>query len=104
MNRQYKRAAEPRGGLVGEVAAAPVGDTVADLAPSDLRGPAAPPRRTTPRQFLHEVNVEMRKVAWPTKASTVNYSTVVLVTLAILMALIFALDLAFSKAAIFLFK
>ena len=64
----------------------------------------APKRRTSPRQFLHEVNVEMRKVAWPTRAETINYSTVVLLTLAILMALIFALDLAFSKLAIFLFK
>lgn len=64
----------------------------------------APRRRTTPRQFLHEVNVEMRKVAWPTRAETINYSTVVFITLAILMALIFGLDLAFSKLAVFLFK
>ena len=61
-------------------------------------------RRTGPRQFLHEVNVEMRKVAWPTRETTINYSVVVLVTLAILMALIFGLDLAFSKLALFLFK
>jgi preprotein translocase subunit SecE len=104
MNRQYKRAVERQGGLVEGIAAAPVGETVADLAPTDLRAPSAPPRRTTPRQFLHEVNVEMRKVAWPTRATTINYSTVVFFTLAILMGLIFALDLAFSKAAIFLFK
>jgi preprotein translocase subunit SecE len=56
------------------------------------------------RQFLHEVNVEMRKVAWPTRETTINYSIVVLVTLAILMAVIFGLDLAFSKLALFLFK
>jgi preprotein translocase subunit SecE len=61
-------------------------------------------RRTGPRQFLHEVNVEMRKVAWPTRETTINYSVVVLVTLAILMALIFGLDLGFSKLALFLFK
>ena len=61
-------------------------------------------RRTGPRQFLHEVNVEMRKVAWPTRETTINYSIVVLVTLAILMALIFGLDLLFSKLALFLFK
>ena len=66
--------------------------------------PGAPRRRTSPRQFLHEVNVEMRKVAWPTRSETINYSTVVFITLAILMALIFGLDLAFSKLAVFLFK
>ena len=41
--------------------------------PSERRPPAppaAPRRRTSPRQFLHEVNVEMRKVAWPTRAET----------------------------------
>ena len=64
----------------------------------------APRRRSSPRQFLHEVNVEMRKVAWPTRAETINYSTVVLITLSILMALIFVLDLLFSKLAIYLFK
>ena len=46
----------------------------------------------------------MRKVAWPTRAETANYATVVFVTLAVLMALIFVLDLAFSKTAVFLFK
>ncbi len=46
----------------------------------------------------------MRKVVWPTRAETANYATVVFITIAILMALIFVLDLAFSKFAIFLFK
>ena len=43
-------------------------------------------------------------MAWPTRAEVINYSTVVFITLAILMALIFVLDLGFSKLAIFLFK
>ncbi len=46
----------------------------------------------------------MRKVAWPTRAETANYSTVVFITLSILMAFIFVLDLLFSKFAIYLFK
>jgi preprotein translocase subunit SecE len=66
---------------------------------------AAPSRQHSgPRQFLHEVNVEMRKVAWPTRSETLNYSTVVFVTLAILMALIFVLDLGFTHVAGFLFN
>ncbi|MDQ6840155.1 MAG: preprotein translocase subunit SecE [Actinomycetota bacterium] len=60
-------------------------------------------RRATPRQFLHEVNVEMRKVVWPSRAETVNYSTVVFITLVVIMAMIFGLDLAFTKVATFLF-
>ncbi len=62
------------------------------------------PKRTSPRQFLHEVNVELRKVAWPTRAETTNYATVVFVALAVLMALIFGLDLLFSNLANSLFS
>lgn len=65
---------------------------------------AAPSRRTSPRQFLHEVNVELRKVAWPSREETANYSIVVFIALAVLMALIFGLDLGFSKFASYLFK
>jgi preprotein translocase subunit SecE len=76
--------------------------------PSERRtnrpAPGAPNRRTSPRQFLHEVNVELRKVAWPTRAETTNYATVVFIALAVLMALIFGLDLLFSNLANFLFK
>ncbi len=68
------------------------------------QAPAPSRHRVGPRQFLHEVNVEMRKVAWPTRAETVNYSTVVLVTLVLLTAMIFGLDIAFQHAANFLFN
>jgi preprotein translocase subunit SecE len=57
-----------------------------------------------PREFLHEVNVELRKVQWPTRAETANYATVVFITLVIVIALIFGLDLVFSDASKFLFK
>ena len=53
---------------------------------------------------MHEVNVELRKVAWPTKAETANYSMVVFIAVSVMMALIFLLDLAFSNFANFLFK
>ncbi len=102
MNRQYDAGEDaPDGRLVGASAT--------ELPPrrelrEQPRPSGEPQGRTTPRQFLHEVNVEMRKVAWPTRASTINYSTVVLLTLAILMAIIFGLDVGFSKLAIYLFK
>ncbi len=43
-------------------------------------------------------------MAWPTRAETINYSTVVLITLVIVIALIFVLDYGFSAVARFLFK
>jgi preprotein translocase subunit SecE len=132
MNRQHRRQIGRQGqGAAGDGGTG-AGDGEADLASADLvsaaladqsgesgdtttaapprarngRGPAAAPvrRRVAPRQFLHEVNVELRKVAWPTRAETINYSTVVFITLAILMAMIFGLDLIFTKFAGFLFN
>jgi preprotein translocase subunit SecE len=60
--------------------------------------------RFAPRQFLHEVNVELRKVRWPSRTETLNYSAVVLIALVVITSLIFGLDLGFSKVAGFLFN
>jgi preprotein translocase subunit SecE len=102
MNRQQRRLMQRQGQMTEEGLPAPRRSE-----PSDRRAtrPAAgaPNRRTSPRQFLHEVNVELRKVAWPTRAEVTNYATVVFIALAVLMALIFALDLAFSHLANLLF-
>ena len=59
--------------------------------------------RTPARQFLREVRGELRKVAWPTVPEVRRYSTVVLATLILLVALIFVLDLSFSKAVLYVF-
>ncbi len=105
MNRHTKRYLQRQGqlGADGTVESAP------RRAPTPR--PAARPEPTKrgnvfqrSQSFVHEVNVELRKVAWPTRAETVNYSIVVLLTLAVLMALIFLLDTGFAKAALFLFK
>jgi len=74
-------------------------------APARTRAvPGAPNRRTSPRQFMHEVNVELRKVKWPSREELTNYATVVLLALVVLTGLIFLLDLGFNDAANFLFK
>ncbi|HET9077553.1 MAG TPA: preprotein translocase subunit SecE [Acidimicrobiales bacterium] len=104
MNRQHRRLAQRPGEEAEQGLDAPV-----DVEPDDRRSvsrPAAPAtnRRTSPRQFLHEVNVELRKVVWPSKQETANYSIVVFIALAVLMALVFGLDLGFSKLASYLFK
>ncbi len=97
MNRQTKRIMQRQGQVEPDGSPA----VRREQAP-----PGARPRtqRTTPAQFLREVRVELRKVAWPTREEVVNYSTVVLVTLVILISLIFLLNYAFGHAVQFLFN
>jgi preprotein translocase subunit SecE len=73
----------------------------AERRPPPKRAPKS--QRTSPAVFLKEVRGELRRVAWPTRAEVVNYSTIVLFTLAILIALIFVLDYGFAKSILFLF-
>ena len=61
-------------------------------------------RRTTPVQFAREIRDELRQVAWPTRVEMVNYSTIVLVTLIVMVALIFLLNYAFGKGVLFMFQ
>jgi preprotein translocase subunit SecE len=100
MNRETKRALQKRGD---------VGEDGAPKAPR--RSPAKQPpaartkeERTSPRQFLREVRAELRKVVWPTKAETINYSVVVFITVVVLTAFIALLDFASSKAVLWIFS
>jgi preprotein translocase subunit SecE len=92
------------------------GQMEADGSPSTRRAPAgtatkqrtqkggAPVRkRTTPVQFVREVRDEMRQVAWPSRSELINYTSVVLTTLIIMISLIFVLNLAFGKLITLLF-
>ena len=99
MNREMKRRMQ-RQGQVGE-------DGTAASAPrqkAPVRTPPRPSERTSPAEFVREVRSELRKIAWPTRAETINYSTIVLITLVVLISLIFVLDLIFAKSALYLFK
>jgi preprotein translocase subunit SecE len=74
---------------------------------ADRRQPPRPRQkseRTSPLTFLKEVRGELRRVAWPTRAEVTNYSAIVLLTLAVLIALIFVLDYGFAKFTLFLFE
>jgi len=97
MNREQKRLLQRRGaiGADGAPAAQAPRERVA-------KGPAQ--TRTSPVQFVREVRSELGKVAWPTRTETINYSLVVLLALAILIAAIFGLDYVSAKGALFLFK
>ena len=98
MNRQKKRMMQRQGQLGTDGSPAPVRREAARPSPK----PAS--ERSSPIGFLREVRGELRKVAWPSRAEVLNYSTVVLVTLVVLIALIFVLDYAFAKSVLFLFK
>ena len=100
MNREMKRRMQRQGQVAEDGTPAPArrDRTVTRPAPKPTQ------QRTKPAEFLREVRSELRKVAWPTRAETVNYSTIVLITLTVLITLIFFLDLAFSHMSLWLFK
>ena len=86
MNRQQKRMLQKQGQLGAD------GET----ATRQRKGPPPPKppteERTGPVQFVREVRSELRKVAWPTRPETVNYSIIVLVAVVLLTAYVAALD------------
>ncbi len=93
MNREYKRAMQKQ-----------------EAQKKPPQRPAAKPpvaagkkERTKPGQFTREVVAELKKVAWPTRQEVVAYSTVVLISIIVIGALIFGMDFVFAKAVLSLY-
>lgn len=59
-------------------------------------------RRTTPFQYLRDVQGELRRVAWPSRSQMLSYSSVVLITLVIMVSMIFGLSVGFRDLANYL--
>lgn len=59
--------------------------------------------RTGPAQFLKEVRQELRKVNWPNRSEVLSYSAVVLVTTAVLVAIVWGVDWLISNAVLNVF-
>lgn len=96
MNRQYKRLMKKQEAQRQKAPRSP--------RPTGQAAAAGAKReRTSPRQFFKEVVAELRKVAWPTRQEVVGYSIVVLVSVIVIAAIIFAMDLAFTKGILELF-
>ncbi len=97
LNREQKRMLRKKGEL----------DETGAPTRSRSRTPQPPPRtkeeRVGTRQFLREVRQELRKVAWPTRSETTNYSVIVVVALVMMTAVIFVLDWAFARGVLKLF-
>ena len=53
--------------------------------------------RTGIRQYLREVNDELRKVAWPSKPEVRRYSIIVIITVVVYTALVGGLDYLFGN-------
>ena len=99
MNRETKRMMQKQG------------QTGPDGAPSSRRAAAAttaqrrqPQQRAGIRQFFREVREEMRQVSWPTRAELINYTSITLFVLVVMIGLIYGLNLVFGKFVLFLFK
>ena len=109
MNRETKRMMQRQGQMeadgspasrrapAGGQGGAPRGGAAARKGPSGRK-------RTTPVQFTREIREEMRQVAWPSRAELLNYTSVVLTTLLIMIGLIFVLNLGFGKLITLLFS
>jgi preprotein translocase subunit SecE len=59
--------------------------------------------RTSPAQFVSEVRDELRKVVWPTRKELVTYTSVALVFILIMVAIVSSLDYGFTKLVLALF-
>ncbi len=105
MNRETKRMMQRQGQMEADgspaTRRAPAGTATKSQRPQ--RGGAPVRKRATPVQIVREVRDEMRQVAWPSRAELINYTSVVLTTLIIMISLIFVLNLAFGKLITLLF-
>jgi preprotein translocase subunit SecE len=90
MNREQKRLLQRQGDLDAD--GNPVRERRSAPSPTAPREP-----RTKPREFVREVNAELRKVAWPTRRETLNLSLIVFVFLLAMTGLIAGMDYVFSE-------
>lgn len=61
-------------------------------------------KRTGWRQFLREVRVELKRVAWPSRKEVALYSFAVLFAVSLITVYIFALDQAFGQLVFWIFQ
>ncbi|SDL65302.1 preprotein translocase subunit SecE [Geodermatophilus siccatus] len=60
-------------------------------------------QRRSIRRFLREVVAELRKVIWPGRRELITYTTVVIVFVAFIVALVAGLDLLFAQGVLAVF-
>ena len=73
---------------------------------AESRGGSKPPpqrNRTTPALFFRQIVAELRKVIWPTRRELGTYTTVAMVFIVVMIAIVTSLDYGFTKLVIALF-
>ena len=55
------------------------------------------------RQYIREIQAELKRVMWPTASEVFTYSVVVVFVVAVITGIVFFLDLGFAKAFLNLF-
>ena len=111
MNRQTKRMLQ-RQGQLGPDGTPLSAERQPPRQPPSPRGPAGRGVAPTPARpaistrlvtGVKDVRGELRKVAWGTRDEVVNYTSVVVVTLIILVSFVFLLNLGFARVISALF-
>jgi preprotein translocase subunit SecE len=97
MNRETKRMMQRQG------------QVEADGSPSSRRATTTTQRKPSRQrasftQWIREIREELRQVAWPTRPEMVNYTTIVLTVLIIMIVLIFFLNYIFGRTVVWLFS
>jgi preprotein translocase subunit SecE len=100
-----------RGRRAARTGSRPAGREVAARTGTGTRSRAAAERareqeirqRRSIGRFLREVVAELRKVIWPGRRELITYTTVVIVFVAFIVALVAGLDLGFAKAVVAVF-
>ncbi|MEU4580306.1 preprotein translocase subunit SecE [Nonomuraea sp. ATR24] len=60
-------------------------------------------KRTSPALFYRQIISELRKVIWPTRKELVTYTTIVLIFVAIMVAIVYGLDAGLGWAVLEIF-
>ncbi len=94
MNREQRRYLQKQGQMDGD------GNPIATK--RDNR--PAKSERVTPGEYVSEVRSEMGRVMWPTRREVINYTIVVMVTLAVVTGLVALLDYLFAEGLIALLE
>jgi preprotein translocase subunit SecE len=85
------------GGAVGEMATQVSGSQTRKPdskkpAKSGGSGNLAKPERTSPVVFVREVRSELRKVIWPTRKELITYTTVAVIFILVMVAIVTSID------------
>ena len=100
--RARRPAREATSRPAGRAAAAAGSGTRSRSAAQKARADEVRQRRSL-RRFLREVVAELRKVIWPGRRELITYTTVVIVFVAFIVALVAGLDLLFAKGVVAVF-